>query len=56
MREHSRMLLGLVVGAGLGLVARALAGDAPWLQWTLTNVTGPSDRSSSACSSCWWCR
>src|SRR5215468_9716451 len=41
MREHSRMLLGLVVGAGLGLVARALAGDAAWLQWVLTNVTGP---------------
>jgi DAACS family dicarboxylate/amino acid:cation (Na+ or H+) symporter len=35
------MLLGLVVGAGLGLIARAVAGDAPWLQWTLTNVTGP---------------
>jgi len=35
------MLLGLVVGAGLGLIARALAGDAPWLQWTLSNVTGP---------------
>ena len=35
------MLLGLVVGAGLGLVARAVAGDAPWLQWILTNVTGP---------------
>jgi DAACS family dicarboxylate/amino acid:cation (Na+ or H+) symporter len=35
------MLLGLVVGAGLGLVARAVAGDAPWLQWTLTYVTGP---------------
>src|SRR5215468_1157227 len=41
MREHSRMLLGLVVGAGLGLIARAVAGDAPWLPWTLTNVTGP---------------
>jgi len=41
MRGHSRMLLGLVVGAGLGLIARALAGDAPWLQWTLSNVTGP---------------
>ena len=41
MREHSRLLLGLVVGAGLGLVARAVAGEAPWLQWTLTNVTGP---------------
>ena len=41
MREHSRMLLGLVVGAGLGLVAKAVAGDAAWLQWTLNNVTGP---------------
>ncbi|HUM11110.1 MAG TPA: dicarboxylate/amino acid:cation symporter [Myxococcaceae bacterium] len=41
MREHTRMLLGLVVGAGLGLVAKALAGDAPWLAWTLANVTGP---------------
>src|SRR5262249_24376020 len=41
MREHSRMLLGLVVGAGLGLVAKAVAGDAPWLSWTLTNGTGP---------------
>ncbi|HEY1335250.1 MAG TPA: dicarboxylate/amino acid:cation symporter [Myxococcaceae bacterium] len=41
MRGHSRMLLGLVVGAGLGLIARALAGDAAWLRWTLTNVTGP---------------
>ncbi len=41
MREHTRMLLGLVVGAGLGLVAKALAGEAPWLAWTLANVTGP---------------
>src|SRR6516225_3339634 len=41
MREHSRLLLGLVVGAGLGLLAKAIAGDAPWLAWTLTNVTGP---------------
>ncbi|HVP61865.1 MAG TPA: dicarboxylate/amino acid:cation symporter [Myxococcaceae bacterium] len=41
MREHTRLLLGLVVGAGLGLVARAVAGDAPWLAWLLANVTGP---------------
>jgi len=41
MRDHSRLLLGLVVGAGLGLVAKALAGDAPWLAWVLAHVTGP---------------
>ena len=41
MREHSRLLLGLIAGAGLGLLARAVAGDAPWLAWTLANVTGP---------------
>jgi DAACS family dicarboxylate/amino acid:cation (Na+ or H+) symporter len=35
------MLMGLVVGAGLGLIARAVAGDGPWLQWILTYVTGP---------------
>jgi len=31
MREQSRLLLGLVVGAALGLLARAVGGDAPWL-------------------------
>ena len=29
------------MGAGLGLVARAVGGDAPWLAWVLANVTGP---------------
>lgn len=41
MREHTRLLLGLVLGAGLGLLARAVAGNAPWLAWVLANVTGP---------------
>ena len=41
MREQSRLLLGLVVGAALGLLARAVGGDAPWLAWILANVTGP---------------
>src|SRR5215471_13468926 len=41
MREQRGLLLGLVVGAALGLVAKGVAGDAPWLAWTLSNVTGP---------------
>ena len=41
MREQSRLLLGLVVGAALGLLARAVGGDAPWLAWILANVTRP---------------
>src|SRR5215469_13899277 len=41
MREQSRLLLGLVVGAALGLLAKAVGGDAPWLAWILANVTGP---------------
>jgi DAACS family dicarboxylate/amino acid:cation (Na+ or H+) symporter len=41
MREQSRLLLGLVVGVALGLLARAVGGDAPWLAWILANVTGP---------------
>jgi len=41
MRDHTRLLVGLVLGAGLGLVAKAFAGDAAWLAWVLANVTGP---------------
>ena len=41
MKGHSKLLLALVVGAVTGLVARWAAGDAPWLTWVLTNVTGP---------------
>jgi dicarboxylate/amino acid:cation (Na+ or H+) symporter, DAACS family len=41
MKGHTRLLLGLVVGGAAGLLARSLAGDAPWLGWVLTNVTGP---------------
>ena len=41
MKGHTRLLGGLVLGALAGLVARAVAGDAPWLGWVLNNVTGP---------------
>ncbi|XXF76076.1 dicarboxylate/amino acid:cation symporter [Myxococcaceae bacterium GXIMD 01537] len=39
MKAHQKMLVGIAVGALGGLVANALAGGAPWLQWTITNVT-----------------
>jgi DAACS family dicarboxylate/amino acid:cation (Na+ or H+) symporter len=36
-----RMLTGLVAGAGLGIVAHALAAGAPWLERVVTFVTEP---------------
>jgi DAACS family dicarboxylate/amino acid:cation (Na+ or H+) symporter len=36
-----RMLSGLVAGAGLGIVAHALAAGAPWLEHVVTFVTEP---------------
>ena len=39
---HTKILIGLVTGATAGLVAHALAGDAPWLAWTVANLTQPA--------------
>ncbi|HEX9596481.1 MAG TPA: dicarboxylate/amino acid:cation symporter, partial [Anaerolineales bacterium] len=39
---HSKILIGLVAGAAAGLLANALAGGAPWLEWTVANVTQPA--------------
>jgi dicarboxylate/amino acid:cation (Na+ or H+) symporter, DAACS family len=39
---HTKILIGLVSGAGAGLLAHALAGDAPWIAWLVTNVTQPA--------------
>jgi dicarboxylate/amino acid:cation (Na+ or H+) symporter, DAACS family len=41
IHQQRALLIGAVVGITAGLLARALAGDAPWLAWVLTNVTGP---------------
>ena len=39
---HLRILLGLIVGAGLGGTSRLVFGaDAPWLAWTTTQLTEP---------------
>ena len=36
-----QMLVGFLVGLVLGLVANATAGDAAWVEWVSTYVTGP---------------
>ncbi|MGA9522102.1 MAG: dicarboxylate/amino acid:cation symporter [Myxococcaceae bacterium] len=38
---HLKLLLGILSGAGFGLVARAAWGDHPRLVWTVENVAGP---------------
>jgi DAACS family dicarboxylate/amino acid:cation (Na+ or H+) symporter len=40
MKQHQKMLLGIVIGTVAGLAANNLAGGAPWLDWVVTNVTG----------------
>ena len=39
---HTKILIGLIGGAAAGLLAHALAGGAPWIEWTVTNVTQPA--------------
>lgn len=39
---HTKILIGLIAGAAAGLLAHALAGGAPWLEWTVANVTQPA--------------
>lgn len=42
MPLHTRILLGLVIGAGAGLAASALWGDDdPRLEWVIENITSP---------------
>jgi dicarboxylate/amino acid:cation (Na+ or H+) symporter, DAACS family len=36
-----QMLIGFLVGLTAGLIANAAAGEASWVQWTSTYVTGP---------------
>lgn len=41
MKAHQKMLIGITAGAVAGLTANALAGGAPWLDWTVTHVASP---------------
>lgn len=38
---HLQMLAGFGLGLGLGLLANLTAGDAAWVEWLTTYVTGP---------------
>jgi len=39
---HTKILIGLIAGAAAGLLAHALAAGAPWLEWTVANLTQPA--------------
>ncbi|OJT23291.1 dicarboxylate/amino acid:cation symporter [Archangium sp. Cb G35] len=40
MKQHQKMLLGIVIGTVAGIAANLLAGGTPWLEWVVTNITG----------------
>ncbi|WP_257454026.1 dicarboxylate/amino acid:cation symporter [Archangium lipolyticum] len=39
MKQHQKMLLGIVIGTVAGIAANTLAAGAPWLDWVVTNIT-----------------
>ncbi|ATB37085.1 proton glutamate symport protein [Cystobacter fuscus] len=39
MKQHQKMLLGIVIGTVAGIAANLLVGGAPWLEWVVTNLT-----------------
>jgi dicarboxylate/amino acid:cation (Na+ or H+) symporter, DAACS family len=39
MKQHQKMLLGIVIGTVVGIAANTLAGGSPWLDWVVTNIT-----------------
>jgi DAACS family dicarboxylate/amino acid:cation (Na+ or H+) symporter len=40
MKQHQKMLLGIIIGTVAGIAANLLAGGTPWLEWVVTNITG----------------
>jgi dicarboxylate/amino acid:cation (Na+ or H+) symporter, DAACS family len=44
LSPHVRMLLGLVIGAALGLLANTLWADSATLEWVVTNLADPVGR------------
>ncbi|PYP21987.1 MAG: dicarboxylate/amino acid:cation symporter, partial [Gemmatimonadetes bacterium] len=41
MKLHTKIVLGLVLGAAGGVAANTLAPGAAWVRWTGDNVAGP---------------
>src|SRR5207253_9956313 len=41
VKLHTKIVLGLVLGAVCGVTANALASDAAWVRWIGDNVAGP---------------
>ena len=41
MKLHTKILLGLLLGAALGTSANVFAHNPPWVQWFATNVASP---------------
>src|SRR5688572_21596561 len=39
--RHTKILFGLVFGLVVGLLVHETAGDAPWVEWVVTNVAYP---------------
>jgi DAACS family dicarboxylate/amino acid:cation (Na+ or H+) symporter len=41
VKLHTKIILGLVLGAASGITANMVAGDAAWVRWIGTNLAGP---------------
>lgn len=41
MKLHTKILIGLILGAVAGVMAHALARDAEWVRWTADNIANP---------------
>ena len=41
MKLHTKIVLGLVLGAAAGLASYSLAGAAPWVAWIRDNLAQP---------------
>lgn len=41
MKLHTKIILGLLLGAACGIAANVFAGDARWVRWIGNNVAGP---------------
>lgn len=41
MKLHTKIVLGLVLGAGAGVSANTFAAGAPWLEWLGDNIAAP---------------